>query len=407
MRTVLSNCCFLAFLSAASFACAQDTASPDKPTEAEIQGLIEQLAQSEKKKDALKRLVEIGEPASAFLKSSSKHRNKNVRTWAQIALRKITARAKFEHALQQFVKDGELPEGIKLPGWKHYVLVAGNDQTSRELYAQMYKLDRELLEAYATNPRRAAKLFESLYITAVSKTTVDLNPIRPRPNVLEETALLFLVAGDKRINVDDWQGGSLLRLVWNIRSEPVSLLDFTNNPAFRKLVGKWVSRSFKNKEVKAGTLAWQVMLAWQFDLKEGAPKAKEWFLMGGKEIEKLLQVVGLDNKSKIDALTVLGKIGSQADRPFLEPLLDDTTSCGLFGTVDEPLVIEVRDAALAALVQITGQNLDDYHISTKYFRGSYWPNFFFESAKDRSAALAKWNAWAKENPIKNSEEAPH
>jgi hypothetical protein len=197
------------------------------------------------------------------------------------------------------------------------------------------------------------------------------------------TALLFL-ATDSRMQLKT----EAHYPIYNLLHQPQPREGLQNNGIARKLLVTYLeSRTDPN------LVHQNLYLAMNFNLKESVG----WALKMAKAKETQAYV-------RATAITVVGKLGGKEQIPDLEAMLTDTTQIGAstFNTVQ--IKTEMRDVALAMLVQLSGQNLADYNFPyitalNPGLRGNtqnfvYAPSLLgFSDAAGREAALKKWNDW--------------
>jgi hypothetical protein len=118
------------------------------------------------------------------------------------------------------------------------------------------------------------------------------------------------------------------------------------------------------------------------------------------------QFLGASPARRVTAVLAVGRFGSAADVPTLEPLLEDNTDYLPTRVANLPqgpiYPVQVRDVALAVLLHLTGQEPFDYglvharpHPLTVYDATSLG----MENDARRTAAIAQWRAWKNQHPI--------
>ncbi len=104
------------------------------------------------------------------------------------------------------------------------------------------------------------------------------------------------------------------------------------------------------------------------------------------------------------ALQYVGKNGDKNDIEKLKKLLKDTSSVGSITINGTPIKTQVRDAALATMVHLSGKTLRDFgfdyarRFGTGYLNTSY-SCYGFTSEKSRAAAFKKWNDFQKTQEV--------
>jgi hypothetical protein len=123
------------------------------------------------------------------------------------------------------------------------------------------------------------------------------------------------------------------------------------------------------------------------DLKEGVPVAL-----------KAARAADLNATTRGTAVMFVAEFGGKEHVGELEPLLTDTASIGSMGFNFATIHTELRDVALAAVVTLSGQSLDDYgYPYVKFFGTAARPLsalsahcYGFSDAASRAAALKLW-----------------
>jgi hypothetical protein len=130
-----------------------------------------------------------------------------------------------------------------------------------------------------------------------------------------------------------------------------------------------------------------LQLARTLQLKEGVPLAL-----------KAAHSKELNAWSRSNAVMFVAEFGGKEQIPSLEPLLNDKSSIGSMGFNFATIQTELRDVALAAVVSLSGQSLDDYDYPyLKLFGGGAGPMstlsahcYGFADSAGRDAALKRW-----------------
>jgi hypothetical protein len=101
------------------------------------------------------------------------------------------------------------------------------------------------------------------------------------------------------------------------------------------------------------------------------------------------------------ALLTIGKYGTAEHLPVVEKFLADGTTCGVaqVGTPPRPTELQVRDAALAVLLRITGERAQDFgaQITRNPYPVFELPLVAFAEPADREQALLRWHQWRTEH----------
>lgn len=184
------------------------------------------------------------------------------------------------------------------------------------------------------------------------------------------------------------EGEELTRLTQlHSAAQTLGLQDVINDdlkPIFAKVVQSAVDQPLNNN-----TVAQTLNLARSLNVKEAAPLAL-----------KAAMTRSVPSYTRGQAIFFVADFGEKEDVASLESLLDDATNVGSTGINWTTIHAEIRDVALAVLVQSSGQSLADYGFP--YFQTfpavkltTTWPGSVgFAGAEGRTAALKKWKDWS-------------
>jgi len=286
----------------------------------------------------------------------------------------------FQLRLDAFLADKEGNGDHDLPGWQRYRQIVGRDAGARELYAEMAKTHRLLMEEAEAAPKtvgaRLAGECQALFQKVNSASVAQRRQI-----TLADVATILLIATDPEAAVSD-QG---LMMAANLLYQPAfnqTLRAGARSEQARKLFLAWAG------QVKGNAANQTLNIAMQYNLKEG--------------LDLGLRLIREKDWANGMAIVAIGKLGTKEHLPLLEPLLDNTAVIMNVNFNNKPGTTEVRDVALAMMVHLTGQSIKDYGF--EFFRGTTNAQVFFapvylafaEKAK-RDAAHQKFRDWAKAN----------
>src|SRR5438445_8663264 len=119
-----------------------------------------------------------------------------------------------------------------------------------------------------------------------------------------------------------------------------------SNPIVRKMLVQFLAQADSSAAYN------NLYLISNLELKEGVDIARD-----------ILKLPNRDMHVKVTALALLGKIGGKEHIPEVEPFLQDKTNFGAVRFGNGPQIsTQVRDVALATLIQLTGQQMSDYNL---------------------------------------------
>jgi hypothetical protein len=359
------------------------------------QELVGQLGSDEftARESAHERLAKMGRLAKPALTTAvATHPDPEVRSRCRELLPKAAAED-MKARLDTFLADADGKYDHDLPGWNEFKKVAGTTAGSRELFTEMMNdpTNRAILMAFGSGADVGVLLanrkteFYNWRFPRVMPNGVVSNPTRREPTPADITALLFAESFVESAKVP--------------RTVPISTL-FLSQPfsnavrdgsqrgnAMRGVVVKWLETRDDPSQ-----LSQAMSFASSLDLKEVAGVAAK-VLAGGST-----------TPIRLNAALTIAKHDGKAHAPALEKALDDTAAYVVRTSVNGQLTsreIQVRDAALAALLLLSGQEPADYGFVEMYkgagnMKFSYTNRTLPEDA--RKAAFEKWKAWRAKNP---------
>jgi hypothetical protein len=333
---------------------------------------------------AARKLVDMGAAAVPALRAGTASADEEVRS-RSVALLPQAQAVGWKRRADAFLAD---PTGKHdLPLMAEWEKLAGKpDAGSRALYADMVKGGGPLMELAATDRRAAVAA-----LAAQSKKLLD--SMRVRGKVVEVpagdiAAVLFVQAVLK--DSPDATGSADRREPLYLLSNPsvaAALGARDTGPAFRLLVVAWIDSRPAEETMSA---LYFTLLTHRRPFAEADPV--------------LIRLATRHKSAQIRwvALEALGKSGTKVAVNKLTELLTDTaTMYDDVGGKDSPQ--QVRDCALAALVNGSGKKPVDYGL-TSYMSANFWFGGTadgialhlcgFKSAADRDAGFKKWRAEA-------------
>lgn len=379
---------------------AADATSPEThPSDPRIASLIRQLGdpQFSIRQQATRELQAIGPSCKEALTQALHHPDAEVRLRAQRILVNVLE-ADFTARLEAFALDTESGKSYDLPCWETFRKLAGDSPAARQLFAEAVRQEPVLLETVQQDPRQAAEAISQRCDALIANTARSranrLSYTQPRPVPTARMAALLLAVCSTDVAMNDAVGTRVSQLFHQSRMAN-EISDKADDQPLRRLLGAWVQRTAE------GNLAFQsVWLAMRFQLKEGLAPAVG-LLKRGEQQPYVRQM----------AILAIGKLGQREHIAVLEPLLSDAASCN--PNPDEaktPYRCEIRDVALCAIIHLHGRKPKDFgfekiqpHPQTLFNQNSMG----FESAAQRTAALARWKSWLEKQPTANGQSSPN
>jgi len=334
------------------------------------------------REQAAEELARQGGAGKAALIEALRDPDFEIRWRARRILNRVV-QAEFEGRLAAFVADVGGREEHGLPGWKRFRDLVGDRREARKMFAQMVRTERELLSAYETQSPETSELFAARvawWQSCIASGSSNARAVPP-----QTVATLLLIGSDQTRKDHSQSLSRLYPLLSNPAAVP-SIAPAAHPSVLRTLLGKWATSA-----ASSGSY-YGMMLALKYDLKEvGLQQAKE-LIERGTTSPSTLQY----------AIITVGRFGGEKDVERLKPLLKNKTVCHTWSNPalkkNGTIQVQVRDAALAVLLRMTGKDPGKFGFKllqenpeTLY----YVYTFGFIDDKEREAAHAKWAAESK------------
>jgi HEAT repeat protein len=374
MRTTLS------FLIVAGLTLAADEKAPEQKQAAE---LVKQLGHPKYtvREAAAKRLLDLGPSAVAAIAEGTKATDEEVRNRC-IALLPQAKAVEWKRRSAAFLADAEGKQKHDLPllaDWEK--LVGKLDTGSRKIFADMIRVDGELLEAVAADKKTASKLCTDRCKIVLAEVRTGKGQIKADRGDI--AAVLF---------VDTL---SPMQYDWSSQAFPCNLLgnptlieslgDTEVGPVFRRLLMKWAETRPSHDSFAFQRFASLVQ-------KKPFPEAGAYLAKLAKD--KKADVLSV----RLLAVQALGKVGGREAAEALAELVSETTPLfngGGFGNEEYRL----GDSAFAALLTMNGKKLADYGLRHQGGIGFGTGDgdeiislelHSFGNADERAKAIKKW-----------------
>jgi hypothetical protein len=359
---------------------------PDPSDDAKAAALVEKLGADsfEVREDAYAQLQKMGKAAVKALEAGAKHKDKEISERCKRLLA-LATRPEAEVALDALLHDKDTTLVLKLPSYERFKKLFGDDQKSRTLFVEVYTREGDLLAGLERDPKQ----FERAFLKRCRQVQDDLirsfQKDRPVPVPVAEVVALLFAATDPRAATDRDAFVILAHLLGqeNLRE------GFKADAKAQKLLAE-----FLKLRADRGTMMQAMDIAMEQNLKDLADTA----LKTATDKTAAAHLRGT-------CLVALGHLGTKEHRKAVEPLLEDATHLGDLSFRSATVKAQLRDAALGALIMLSGQDLQDYDFP--YLKATKLPkascrsyNYLgFSDDKQREAALKKY----KESRAKEAE----
>jgi hypothetical protein len=380
---------------------------------AKAKELVKQLgsASYRERENASREITRLGRAAYTPLKAASNEEtNPEIRLRVDILLPRIEA-AEMEARVACFMKDLEGKFDHDLPGWNKFRVAAGNDRSTRELFADVLKnkLYHGLLLAADLPANELGGVLNNHFRDMQMAQNNQFQFRRGgygsgQPNVHELAVLVFLESlySDKELGMNYNFGYTVANYM---HTTDVQNAMTGNRGKFaaplRKLVGQWV----ETRETSTGA-----QMAMNF--------AQNWNMPNKMKYAAKVLSAPTENGNwwvKQNALLTIGQANNKEARTYLPEIakcFDDSTVIQQETPGQNNVhTVLLQDYALGVALQLTGQKPADYGMATMSTSVNWnHNNFYFKDDKTakaddkRKAAFKKWAEWDeanKKNPKKD------
>ena len=357
----------------------------------------------ESRREAAARLAKCGLNAREALLAGLRDPDLEVRRSCRRLLNEVLE-ADFRRRLEALVADAEGKQQHDVPCWSRFCEVYGKETVARKLFVDMQRFEPALLESAEIGDDLAAKAFQLRFQQAVQRFFGGNPPGQGEPQMATIAALLF-VAVDSKVRLQDSPANPLwLNLLYQ-QSFQKSLNEGEYKDILRRLLGRWIQQPTGPSLVMQ-----KLQLALQYQIKEGLHLALD-LLKDPKNPNANLVAYGIEGTARL---------GGKPFAALLVPMLGEKGEVFrqqmVINNKPEVRVVEIRDVALAWLVELTGQDHAQYGMpeakqwfdSLRRFRQQSFGffNMGFKDAKQRDSALKKWETWVKSNPLPSPPQKP-
>lgn len=337
---------------------------------------------------ASKELIKIGIAALPELEAAAVGPDAETRSRAKRILVVIGA-ASLEQKIEAFRKDVDGKQQLTLPGWKAFREQFGGEKSTRELFAEMYKSGPVLLSAIEDgDPRSIADRLRETARELEAGFEHDAISVDDSKALEGLLSAMLWAACRPEVAVDDKTAEKLTQYVNPQTFQPAAR---ASQSVQRELLSEWVQR-----DSGAAANYNKMMLSLSFELPVTIDLAR--------------RVIKSEVLAKQRAFVILlvAKNGNAADLGTIEPTLMDERVIGSPTINKKRIEVQVRDVTLAAIVELTGQDLKKYGFSKSQFGSESGINPFaniFENGAKRDAALKAWREWRAANPAQKLDSA--
>jgi hypothetical protein len=342
----------------------------------------------DQREEASQALVKLGNAARAPLAAALKHPDAEIRSRARWALAGVRHRD-LEARLASLAAADWQQTQHQLPGWQAFCDEFGSAAAVRETYLDMVQAEIDLFVELENQPSELLPAMSQRLQVLESLTSRAMPGVQPWTAPAGSVLALLFVGSQPEVEISAILDSQVLVLVTQapfrqtLTAGPLSGLA-------RKMLDRWLRESATVQ--MSQNWGW---LAFQYKLEEGGLQMARRALHGPGNGNGAQNGPGMGGNLAYPILA-LGRFGSKADLPLLEPLLADQTVCFTFQINKQQLQVQLRDLALGVALHLSGQDPKDYgfdRVQRDERTLFSLTSLSFEDSTKRNAAFARWHDW--------------
>lgn len=358
----------------------------DAVTKRQIDALIVQLGHREYRQRELagKQLLEIGPAASEAIKAGQQSEDAEISERCR-KLYPLIWTMGLEKRLKVFVGSEGTKNTEELPLAKKWLEIVGDSKSSREMYANMMRVNSTMLKAAEDQPAKlptiVAEYAKSMYTRSGGSTAIKLTGMATEPEV---STFLFLGAiGEvRRLTLPGMTSIHYYQFL-NAESLAKSLDEPATSKETRLLFSRWLE-----KERYTTVMRRSIEIAAEHKVNECAAP-----------LIKIAKDANTTPYVRATALMGLVRFGDKKTINDLTPFLKDNLQIATVMVNNIRGSVQLRDVALGSAIQLSGQSLKDFGFERDLPRAGQLPPSYvyyaFSSDEKRAEAFKKWDEWAK------------
>jgi hypothetical protein len=288
-----------------------------------------------------------------------------------------------DRRVEKFTANPTDPIPSDLPGAADWLKVTGDTKESRRMYGDLILAHPEALLELDQHPDRRAQLYADL-VREVYGRAGPRTPVASRTGPTDAEALLFLFLGAGGGLRTSFAPGTSASFYYSFLNSTAITSRLAESAPLRKLYAAWLERERYSLTLRRG-----IDIAGQNGVKECLPA-----------LTRIAKDPGTIMYIRATALLGFAKLGTKDDIPALEPFLKDETMVANVVVNGDRGSVQLRDAALGAVIQMAGQDLADFGFERKMpagIAGVSYTYFAFGTDEKRATAHKKWKVWAAAN----------
>ena len=347
--------------------------------------LVQQLgdARFSQRQIATEALTQRGVAAIDAVRAGIESKDPEIRFRSRAILR-VIRHLERERLINAFIAGLEVETADELPGWTDFQTMVGQTSNSKALFVQMLESEWAFLDAvYQNDPTLAGSLL------ANRCQTVKMMQGR-RPVTIGNIAALVFVSAREDVDIADQS--FLMRLLYSNPDLDRAMRAGTYRESLRAIMGAMVG-----KETYDSTLVQRLNFSLKYGLKQGLTPART----------VLRDRLGAPHDRQYSILT-LAKLGQKSDSALIDSMLDDSGVVASHHRINNVrITTQVRDIALASLIQLSGASFADYGMPAVGEHPTRMLNHStvgFATDEARVKAIAKWKQDAETTTPESGDE---
>jgi hypothetical protein len=364
--------------------------------EAEISQLVADLGSDDysTREAATEELVRRGSIVAPYVRKAAESPNLEVNTRAQRILA-IVSRQSFEETIEAFLADNSGQRGATLPGWERARDRLGDSPESRRLFADVYRAEPALMEAYGGDSTAVVSSF-SMRVDELADRNTNRNQISYQAQSQAQYAIasnvmaLLFVGADRRLDLPPVSIAKF-KMLFMQSWPPQRVAAAPERDRLREWLGDLIVHRFNEPQHEGEGIT----LGMTYDVPRTIELA-----------QRVMQSRNSQPYVFTYAVLCVGKYGQDWQLPLVERFLDDEAVVAQRQrSVNNQMVMyqtQLRDVALLVLVHRTDQAPSDYSFEgiDRHAEFLFQPYAVaFEDVKFRDAAIAKWHAWRRSHAL--------
>lgn len=334
-------------------------------------------------------ILQRGEDVLTELQKASTSPDPEIRIRASLLLNQLTLQIRRDR-FARFVGGSN---DVDLPGWATFQKRHGDSSAVRKLFISMLDEEWDLLINVEQEPRstdylfyrRAVELRQRMYGTA------------QQPISLGSIAAMLHAASHDEAPITPLS----LNQVQYLLSSPDLSLGLQNPdtaPAISSVFDHWLKANLKAERFSTNMQFLVLMVCLREKIESGVVLAKSILDNQGRTFNSSdLATAGFavsnTDQQLVYALLAIGKLGSEADIPYLESMFQIKDELTTYPMPGDHFETQLRDVALLAAIHLAGKDPQDFGFA----RLTPDPNYLysyrtigFSQPEQREAAFEKW-----------------